>query len=144
MKSRILCWQILCVAICTICQAQAQTNSDNEKIITRIYEALENNNIPSIIAQWVPDMKWYKSDNTFNENEPYRSDNEILNEICDVLQSHWENITFSNMEIQEIDQNVVLATGTITGRKNKELEVVSSDIHHLWWLKDGKVIKFLE
>lgn len=144
MKARILFWQVMCVTSFTISQAHSQATSNNVAVVNRIYEALENNNTPTLIAQWVPDMKWYKSTNTFNSNEPYDSYNEILNEICDFFQNQWENLTFSKMNIQEIEQDVVLVTGTITGRKNKETKVTSSEIHHLWWLKDGKVVKFLE
>lgn len=67
-----------------------------------------------------------------------------LNEICVLWENEWENLTFKDLNIQQIEENVVLVTGILTSRKAKEIEVVSLEFQHLWWLKDGKIIKFLD
>lgn len=144
MKSRKIPWYVVWVAVGIMFQTHAQTREKNVVIINGIYDAIENDNAPSLIANWVPDMKWYQSSNNFNENEPYASDNEVLNEIYVLLENEWENIIFKNMNIREIEENVVLVTGTLTGRKAKETKIVLSEFRHLWWLNDGKVVKFLE
>lgn len=132
------------MVVCIAFQVQAQVANPNVVIVNGIYEAIENNNAPTLIANWVPDMKWYQSTNNFNKNEPYASDGKVLKEIYMLLENEWENIIFKNINIQEIEENVVLVTGTLTGRKAKESETIASEFHHLWWLKDGKVVKFLE
>lgn len=144
MKSQKIPWHAVWISVCIFFQTQAQTRESNVVIINGVYDALQNNNAPSLIANWVPDMKWYKSSNNFNENEPYSSDNHFINKIYVLLENEWEHIIFKNMNVQEIEMNVVLVTGTLTGRKAKENEVVSLEFQHLWWLKDGKVVKFLE
>lgn len=144
MKSRKIPWYVVWILVCISFQTQAQTRKSNVVIINNIYEAIENDNAPSLIANWVPDMKWYKSSNNFNENQSYTADNEILNDVYALLENEWEHIIFKNMNIQPIEENVVLVTGILTGRKAKEIEVVSSEFQHLWWLKEGKVVKFLE
>jgi ketosteroid isomerase-like protein len=137
-------WLIVWVVVCFVYQTQAQVTKENVVIINGIYDAIENKDTPTLIANWVPDMKWYQSTNHFNETEPYASDNKVLNDAYALMENEWENVIFKNMNIQEIEENVVLVTGTLTGRKSKESAIISSEFHHLWWLKDGKVIKFLE
>ena len=117
MKSQKILWQVVCLVVCIIFQTQAQTKETNVVVINGIYEAIENNNTPSIIASWVPDMKWYQSSNNFNEKEPYVSSNEVLKEMYVLLENEWQHIIFKNMNIQEIEGNVVLVTGIINGRK---------------------------
>ncbi len=143
MQSQKIDW-LVCIVVCFVLQTQAQVATHNVVTINGIYDAIENNNVPSLIANWVPDMKWYQSANNFNETEPYATDNKVLKEIYILLENEWENIIFKNINYQEIEENVVLVTGTLQGRKAKETETISSEFHHLWWLKDGKVIKFLE
>lgn len=144
MQSQKITLLVVWILVSSVYPTQAQTDKKNVALVNGIYDAIENNNTPSLIANWVPDMKWYQSTNHFNDNEPYASDNKVLNDIYALLENEWENIIFKNMNIQEIEENVVLVTGTLTGRKAKESAIISSEFHHLWWIKDGKVIKFLE
>lgn len=135
---------ILWIVVCFTNHTQAQVTKENAVIINSIYDAIEHKNTPSVIANWVPDMKWYQSINHFNETEPYASDNKVLNDIYLLLENEWENISFKNMNVQETEEHVILVTGTLTGRKSKETKTISTVFHHQWWMKDGKVIKFLQ
>ncbi len=143
MQSQKINW-LISIVVCVVFQTHAQEAKHNVVIINRIYSAIENNDSPSLIANWSPDMKWYQSTDNFNETERYASDSKVLKEIYTLLENEWQNIIFKNINIQEIEENVVLVTGILQGRKSKETKTISSEFHHLWWLKDGKVVKFLE
>lgn len=121
----------------------SQSSMENTEVIRTIYDAIENNNSPSIVATLSKDMNWY-STNKSGDQESNTQENKLTPDIISQLQNEWYHFSFNNLNFEEIEKNVVLVTGEISGRQFGECVIVNSEFHHLWWLNDGKVIKFLE
>ena len=128
--------QIICMMLFVI-SIQAQNNK-NHIVVKQLYDAFESNVFTKKLEELAPKIQWYnpKASNT------YENRYEIT--IMDIIQNEWQQVEFDHLNFIEIDENNVLVKGTITGRRAKECEVVTTQFQHIWSLKDGKIIKFIE
>jgi hypothetical protein len=116
---------------------QAQGNK-NQIIVKQLYETFENNVSAKQLEELAPKIQWYNS----KASEAIESRYEIT--IIDIIQNEWQQVEFDRLDFIEIDESNVLVKGTITGRRAKECEVITTQFQYIWSLKDGKIIKFIE
>lgn len=128
--------QIICMMLFVI-NIQAQDNK-NQIIVKQLYETFESNVSAKQLEELAPKIQWYNS----KASEPIESRYEIT--IIDIIQNEWQQVEFDHLDFIEIDESNVLVKGTITGRRAKECEVITTQFQHIWSLKDGKIIKFIE
>lgn len=128
--------QIICMMLFVI-SIQAQGNK-NQIIVKQLYETFENNVSAKQLEELAPKIQWYNP----KVSEAIESRYEIT--IIDIIQNEWQQVEFDHLDFVEIDKNNVLVKGTITGRRAKECEVITTQFQHIWSLKDGKIIKFIE
>ena len=134
---------VLCVTLMmTMHSISAQTNT-NEIVIKKIYEAIQNNDAPNLITELMPDLKFYDSDNSFVEYDQYMNNTSRDSEL-ELFNYNWINLKFQDLIIQNIEKDIVLATGTISGISIERDKTKTQKFYHLWWLKNGRVTKFLQ
>jgi hypothetical protein len=116
---------------------QAQSNK-NQATVKQLYDAFESNVSVKQLKELAPKIQWYNP----KASEAIESRYEIT--IIDIIQNEWQQVEFDHLDFIEIDENNVMVKGTITGRRAKECEVVTTQFQHIWSLKEGKIIKFIE
>src|SRR5690606_30363539 len=127
---------VLCVTLMmTMHSISAQTNT-NEIVIKKIYEAIQNNDAPNLITELMPDLKFYDSDNSFVEYDQYMNNTSRDSEL-ELFNYNWINLKFQDLIIQNIEKDIVLATGTISGISIERDKTKTQKFYHLWWLKNG-------
>lgn len=115
----------------------------NESIVKKIYDAIQNNDAPKLIADLTPDLKWYNSNRSFDDKDKF-ANRQSLEDILSLLNNEWIDLKLHDLTIEKIEENIVLATGTVSGRSTEQDTVITKEFHHLWWFKNGKIIKFLQ
>ncbi|MDT0686009.1 hypothetical protein [Autumnicola psychrophila] len=136
MKSLLL----YCIPLFTILVSsnylRGQDKSD-QVIVKQVYEVLQNKNVTSNeIAALTNHKNW-------DEIEDTKSTNHSIS-LRAIIKNEWQSILFKNLSFQLSDNNKIIVTGIVNGRKSTECEYVSTRFKHYWSLKDGKVIGFLE
>lgn len=112
-------------------------HTTNQTIVKQLYEVLENKNTTSKeIAAFTSNIDWNKI-----KSEKGTKYNIRLNAI---IKNEWQSILFKNLNFQLPDNNKVLVTGIVKGRKASECEYIFTRFKHSWSLKDGEIISFSE
>ncbi|MEZ4856404.1 MAG: nuclear transport factor 2 family protein [Gelidibacter sp.] len=120
---------------------QYTPKQNDSQIIRNIYKAYNNNDTQAIFEVISPDMEWHQQTKPIKiENSQKRT---ILSAFFKDIDSAWELVSVEDLNVMELEKNKVLATGTLKGRYSKNEAVTTQDFKHIWWLKNGKVIKFL-
>ncbi len=128
--------QIICMMLFVI-SIQAQNNK-NHIVVKQLYDAFESNASTKQLEELAPKIQWYNQ----KASETIESRYEIT--LINIIQNEWQQVEFDHLDFIEIDENNVMVKGTITGRRAEECEVVTTQFQHIWSLKDGKIIKFIE
>jgi len=136
MKTLHLYFILIITVLFTSNYLQAQENID-QNMVKQLYEVLQNKNATSSeIAILTNSINW-------DEIESVKKTNYNIS-LSAILKNEWESILFKNLNFQLSDENEVLVTGIVNGRKATECEYISTRFEHYWSLKDGKIIGFLE
>ncbi len=114
-------------------------NNNNEIIVKQIYDVLQNKNATSNeISAITNEINWNEVESTKRVNNKYSIS------FNGIMKNEWESILFKNLKFQIPEDDKVLVTGTVNGRKSTECEFISTQFKHYWSLKDGKIVHFLE
>ncbi len=116
---------------------QAQVNK-NQATVKQLYDAFESNVSIKQLKELATKIQWYKPEASKSIESGY----EIT--MINIIQNEWQQVEFDHLNFIEIDENNVMLKGTITGRRAKECEVITTQFQHIWSLKEGKIIKFIE
>ncbi len=106
--------------------------------VKRIYEAVKNNETTTLTAELMAKMKAQKTDFNVEANDRYHIS------LLAILENKWGKVTLNNLNIQELEENKVLATGEFYGRQTTECEFITNKFTHVWSLRDGDIINFKE
>lgn len=113
--------------------------ADNIDTVQKIYADLQKSNATSKdIKAMTPNLNWEEIKSTKDVNERYTIT------LAAIVKNEWRGISFKNLEYQKIEENKVLVTGTVSGRKPSECEGVTSTFQHHWTFKDGQIIQLTE
>ncbi|MBZ9631271.1 hypothetical protein LB465_10820 [Salegentibacter sp. LM13S] len=114
-------------------------NNNNEIFVKKVYDVLQDKNATSNeVSALTNGINWDEVRSTKKINNKYSIS------LSAIMENEWESILFKNLKFQIPEENKVLVTGTVNGRQLTECELISSQFKHYWFLKDGKIVHFLE
>jgi uncharacterized DUF497 family protein len=112
---------------------------NNEIVVKQVYEVLQNNKATSNeISAIVNGINWDEVKSEKRIKDRYNIS------LSAIMENEWESILFKNLKFQIPQENKVMVSGTVNGRKLTECEFISTQFKHYWSLKDGKIVHFLE
>lgn len=123
--------------------AQTGNTKSNVSVIQGMYESFAKGDVPSVLAALDPKVEWNEAENfIYGNNKPIIGPDAIVNDVFMKLGTEWEGFALVNIQLINMDNGMVLATGRYQGKYKKNGAVVDAQMAHVWTLKDGKVIKF--
>lgn len=135
-------YQILILALlmnlCLVDQLPAQSTQNNVASVKGIYDAVQNKDTSKLMVELAPKIKGFDTNVASEAIDRYHIT------LPAILQNHWEQITVINLQIEEMDEDVVIAKGELMGRQATDCDIVTTRFQHIWSLKGGKVIEFKE
>ena len=118
-------------------------NPNNAMVVQKIYNDFAKGDIPSFQAALDEKVVWNEAENfPFADGNPYIGSDAIAKGVFGPIQSDWEYWNLTDLNLQEMTNNKVLATGRYQAKYKKNGAVINLQMAHLWTLKDGKVISF--
>lgn len=124
--------------LCLVVNLQAQSTQNNMAAVKRIYEAVKNNESSTLTAELVTKMKEQKMELAVEATERYQIS------LLAILENRWEEVTLNNLNILELEENKVLATGEFSGRQTTECEFITTNFRYIWSIQEGNIINFKE
>jgi len=116
---------------------------NNVMVVQKIYNDFAKGDIPSFQAALDEKVVWNEAENfPFADGNPYIGFDAIAKGVLGRIQSDWEYWNLTDLNLLEMTNNKVLATGRYQAKYKKNGAVINLQMAHLWTLKDGKIISF--
>ena len=123
--------------------AQPSATKSNVVIIQSAYESFAKADIPAVLAIMDPKVEWNEAENMiYGNNKPLIGPDAVVSEVFMKIGAEWDNFTIANLQVTNMDNNMVLATGRYQAKYKKNGAALDAQVAHLWTLKEGKVIRF--
>lgn len=119
------------------------SNPENLTIIDNLYKAFAVGDIPAVLSAMDPKIVWNEAEgNSYADGNPYIGLDAILNGVFARIGADHEYFNLTDIELQEMSNNRVLATLRYNTKMNKTGKTYDAQVAHLWSLKDGKIVSF--
>ncbi|MBE9491158.1 MAG: ester cyclase, partial [Bacteroidetes bacterium] len=119
------------------------SSPDNINIIKKLYDDFAKGDIPAVGAVMDEKIEWNEAEGfPYADGNPYIGLDAIVNGIFARIGEEWEYWNLTDLNFNEMSNNMILATGRYQAKYKKNGTLINLQMAHLWSLKDGKIIKF--
>lgn len=114
----------------------------NLNIIQGAYEAFAKGDVPGVLGILSPDIAWTEAAG-FPYAGTYNGPNAVLEGVFMRLGTEWEG--FSAVPAEFVDgEDTIVALGKYSGTYRATGKSFEADFAHVWKLRDGKAISFVQ
>lgn len=114
----------------------------NLETIKNVYQAFATGDIPSVLKPFDDNIEWTETEG-FPYGGTYTGANSILENVFMKLGTEWENFAAVPDEILDAGEKIV-ALGHYSGKYNASEKNMRVPFAHVWTLRDGKIVKFVQ
>ena len=108
----------------------------------KVYDAFAKGDIPSVLGFLTPDSEWTEAEG-FPYGGTYRGPRAVLEGVFMRLGSEWNG--FAAVPDEFIDGgDTIVALGKYSGTYKKTGKSFQANFAHVWKLKDGKAVRFVQ
>ena len=117
-------------------------SQDNVNRIRGMYDAFANGDLPQVLDAMDPRIEWNEAESfPYADGNPYIGPQAVVDGVFTRLGNEWEYWSIATDEFLDAGDTVVV-TGRYDGVYKKTGARVRAQFAHVWWLRDGKVVKF--
>ncbi len=114
----------------------------NLNAVQRVYNAFAEGDIPTVLGYLSADIDWTEAEG-FPYAGTYHGPKAVLEGVFMRLGSEWEG--FAAVPDEFIDGgHAVVALGKYSGRYKRTSKSFQADFAHVWKMRDGKAIRFVQ
>ena len=114
----------------------------NLNSVQKVYDAFAKGDIPSVLGFLTPDSEWTEAEG-FPYGGTYRGPRAVLEGVFMRLGSEWNG--FAAVADEFIDGgDTIVALGKYSGTYKKTGKSFEANFAHVWKLKDGKAVRFIQ
>ncbi len=116
--------------------------SDNTAVIGRIYNALGNGDVPTVVAAMDPAIEWNEAEGfPYSDRNPYIGPDAVVEGVLARLGSEWDGFTVNVERLLDAGDSVI-ALGRYTGTHGTTGIPFDAQFAHVWDLRDGRAVRF--
>lgn len=135
-------YQILIFALlmnlCLVGNLPAQSTQNNVTAVKNIYDAIQENDPSILMAELTSKLKKHDTNLASEALDRYNIT------LAAILENYWEQVTVLNLQIEEMDDDVIIAKGALAGRQPSDCVIITTIFQHIWSIKNGNIIEFKE
>lgn len=135
-------YQILMFALltnlCLVDHLPAQSTQNNVTAVKNIYDAIQEKDLSNLNAELTSKLKWYDTSLATKAVDRYHIT------LPAILENYWEQVVVIDLQIEEMDDDVIVANGALAGRQATDCIIVTTKFRHVWSLRDGNIIALKE
>jgi len=114
----------------------------NLNLVQGAYSAFAKGDVPGVLGILSPDIAWTEAEG-FPYSGTYNGPNAVLEGVFMRLGAEWEG--FAAVPAEFIDGgDTVVVLGKYSGKYNATGKSFQADFAHVWKLRDGKAIRFVQ
>ena len=115
----------------------------NKQIIQTAYDYFAEGDVPAFLGLLDPKIVWNEAENfIYASGNPYIGTDAIIKGVFAPMGAEWDYWNIVDLQVNEIDNGKVLATGRYQARNKKNGKILNAQVAHIWTLKKGKATKF--
>lgn len=114
----------------------------NTQIIRNFYANLGKGDMPSVLGTFDDGIEWTEAAG-FPYGGQYTGQDEIVENVIKRLVTEWDGFTVSPVEYIDAGERTVVL-GKYTGTYKDTGKKMEADFAHIWTLRDGKAVKFVQ
>lgn len=119
------------------------SSPENVGIVDTMYKSFAAGDVPAVLAAFDANIIWNEAENfPYADGNPYKGPDAVVNGVFARLGSEWDYWNLANIELHDMANNQVLATGRYQAKYKKNGKTINAQFAHLWTLKEGKVLNF--
>jgi len=115
---------------------------DNKLIIENGYKCFATGDVPGLLKSFDENIEWTEAEG-FPYGGTYTGANAIVENVFMKLGGEWEKFSAVPDELLDAGDNIV-ALGHYSGKFNKTGKSMKVPFAHVWTLRDGKIVKFVQ
>ena len=115
---------------------------NNKQVIENGYACFVTGDIPGLLSNFDENIEWTEAEG-FPYGGTYKGANAILENVFMKLGTEWEGFSAVPDEVLDAGDNIV-ALGHYSGKYNETGKSMKVPFAHVWTLRDGKVVKFVQ
>jgi len=115
---------------------------DNKQIIENGYKCFATGDVPGLLATFDENIAWTEAEG-FPYGGTYTGANAIVENVFMKLGGEWENFSAVPDELLDAGDNII-ALGHYSGKFNETGKSMRVPFAHVWTLRDGKIVKFVQ
>jgi len=115
---------------------------NNVELMKSLYQAFAAGDIPGLLQSFDENIEWTEAEG-FPYGGTYRGANAIVENVFMKLGSEWEGFSAVPDEFLDAGDNIV-ALGHYSGKYNQTGKSMKVPFAHVWTLRDGKIVKFVQ
>jgi len=115
---------------------------ENIELVRGIYEAFTAGDVPAVLDAFSPDIVWNEADDfIYADRSPYVGPEAVLDGVFARCAGEWDGFA---VEIDELHNagDTIIALGRYLGTYKATGKPQRTQLAHVWYLKDGKVVRF--
>ena len=114
----------------------------NIEVIRNLYDLFAKGDVPSILAQFHPEIEWNEAENfPYADRNPYIGPDAVLEGVFLRLGSEWDYWNLAVGELLDAGDSVV-AMGRYQAKNASTGKEINAQFAHVWTLRDGKAVAF--
>jgi ketosteroid isomerase-like protein/quercetin dioxygenase-like cupin family protein len=127
-----------------VIQVELKSNgTGNISLAKSLYEAFAKGDIPTVLAGLDSTIVWNEAENfPYADKNPYVGKDAVLNGVFARIGGEWDNFSLTEKQFFPIQNDMILVTGYYTGKHKQTGKTIKAQFAHVWWMKDGKLVKF--
>ncbi len=115
---------------------------ENKEIIENAYKFFASGDVPALLASFDENIEWTEAEG-FPYGGTYTGADAILENVFMKLGTEWEKFSAVPEEFLDAGEKIV-ALGNYSGKYNATGKSMSVPFAHVWTLRDGKIVKFVQ
>ncbi|MGZ8525112.1 MAG: nuclear transport factor 2 family protein [Chitinophagaceae bacterium] len=117
--------------------------ADNISLAMSLYDAFAKADIPTVLAGMDSTIVWNEAENfPYADKNPYIGRDAVLNGVFARIGGEWDNFSLTEKQFYPVQNDMILVTGYYTGKHKQTGKSIKAQFAHVWWVKDGKLVKF--
>lgn len=114
----------------------------NVAVIRAAYDAFARGDGAAVLAAMDPDIVWNEAENfPYADRNPYHGPMAVAEGVFGRIGAEWDHFSLSIEAVLDAGENVV-ALGRYRGRYKATGKPLDAQFAHVWWLRDGRVVRF--
>ncbi len=111
-------------------------------VVKKLYDAFAVGDVPGVLGLMAPDIVWNEAENfPYADGNPYVGPEAVLNGVFGRIAQEWDGFGANAEEILDAGDTVV-ALGRYVGTFKATGKTQSTQMVHVWRVKDGKLAAF--